>query len=228
MTNIRELFGGSSLLCMSYTNKKKRDSKANSNDKKSSDVIADIVEDYNYYSRVAMKSKFFHIMISYNDDDNVELVATPIGPTMSAVTSITWDNNNDNNNSRKGAVVIDSRINIVQYDTNINSDGNVSITFKTITSIAIEASPYATIMSFYWYKGCLFTSSSSSINALYTSASSSSSLRVAESFPIRYNFTIPIDSTIFVNDNDDDDDDIPIPPSYCNFEIFNFDKGKSS
>ena len=224
MTNIRELFGGSSLLCMSYTNKKKRDSKANSNDKKSSDVISDIVEDYNYYSRVAMKSKFFHVMISYNDD-NVELVATPIGPTMSAVTSITWDNNNDNNNSRKGAVVIDSRINIVQYDTNINSDGNVSITFKTITSIAIEASPYATIMSFYWYKGCLFTSSSSSINALYTSASSSSSLRLAESFPIRYNFTIPIDSTIFVND---DDDDIPIPPSYCNFEIFNFDKGKSS
>ena len=123
-------------------------------------------------------------------------------------------------------IIIDSRINIVQYDTNTtNNDGNISINFKTVTSIAIEANPYSNIMSFYWYNGCLFTSSASSINALYTNTSSSSSslLTFAECFPIRFNFSIPIDSSIFIINNHDDE--VPLPPSFGNFEIFHFDKG---
>jgi hypothetical protein len=163
-------------------------------------------------------------------NNNIELVVTPLGPVMSAVTSIVWDKSNSTATTSKGAIVIDNRINIVQITTTTNSsnDNNVSINFKTIYSIGIDAYPYATPFSLYWYQGCLFTSTSSSINVLYTeydinaNTKSNSNLKFAESFPIRQNFSVPINNSIFISDNDDDD---KLPASYGCLELLWLEKG---
>jgi len=165
-------------------------------------------------------------------NNNIELVVTPLGPVMSAVTSIVWDKSSSTATTNKGAIVIDNRINIVQITTTTNSsnDNNVSINFKTIYSIGIDAYPYATPFSLYWYQGCLFTSTSSSINVLYTeydinaNTKSNSNLKYAESFPIRQNFSVPINNSIFISNNDDDDDD-KLPASYGCLELLWLEKG---